>query len=98
MKIYPHDYVVPTPPVPLVITAAQKEWVKNKLKAYMTNSAIGYELTELVKYIHEEAVIASNKHYPFKIIEEVILELDEEWGWHPEASKATLDAKVEEVK
>ena len=98
MKIYPHDYAPPVEVEPLVISAAQRIWVKDKLKDHMTNNTIGYELSDLVKYIHEEAAMATNKHYPFKLIEEVILELDAEWGWHPVVETSEEPMPVEELK
>jgi len=88
MLIYPPTFIPPELLEPVVISAAEKTWVRNQLKNHMVENK-GYRLHELVNFIQQQirTLYPTRRYYNNGTIRGIILELDQEWGWHPEVEE-----------
>lgn len=79
--IYPEFWEEPEAPAPVVLTAAQKETMKNRMKTYVNNQNRPILIKELVETAQNYILSTFGKHIPDDILVEIALEIQNEW--HP---------------
>ena len=78
--VYPENYVPPAVPSPVVLTAAQRNWIKGRIQAYITangKTAVG----KMVHLAHDRAISQYKKHIHTDVLREIVLEIRDEWGY-----------------
>jgi len=79
--IYPEDYVKPEPAAEVVLTAARRTALKNKMKQYINNKGVPILLPELIETAIKYLLDNHNLHIHDSILADIALEIQLEW--HP---------------
>lgn len=78
--IYPDGYVAPTPPDPVLLTTAQRTWVKTQMQTYITNQNRPIYSVDLIDLAQDKIESQFNVLVSEDQLESICAEILSEWG------------------